>query len=265
MLTDTKYIPVVGETYTLFGDSESTGNYYRTIKDIVLLLINENPDIRHHIKNLRLYSRASFLKRIFSKDNYELPPDYEFIRKEIEELKTFTAPVKKHFDTMPYTKYFNRTISTLEFQYHLYMIEIELTNILNRENFINSNNKIALLPHCLRENIDLCKAKSDGTDFLCKHCKKSSCYVSKVSSMLEEKNITPYIWLEAELNKLVNDRHTGILGIACIVELTNGLRRCDKKRIPAVGIPLNANRCRRWMGDFYPTSVNLEQLEKLIS
>jgi hypothetical protein len=264
LLTNTKYIPVVGETYTLFGDSDSTDNYYRTIKDIVLLLINDNPDIRYHIKNIRLYSRASVIKRIFSKNYYELPPDYEFIRHEIEELKTFTVPIKEHFKSLPYSKYFNSTISALEYQYHLYMIEIELTNILNKEDYLNSKHKIALLPHCLRENIDLCKAKSDGTDYLCTHCKKS-CYVGKISTMLEERNITPYIWLEAELNKLVDDKDTGILGMACVVELTMGLRRCDKKGIPAVGIPLNANRCRRWMGDFYPTSVNLEQLEKLIS
>jgi len=265
LLTDTvKYIPVIGETYTLFGDSVSTDNYYRTLQDIVLLLMNDNPDIMYHIKNLRLHSKASFIRKMFSKKHYELPPDYEFIRHEIEELKTFTAPIKGHFKTLPYSKYFNNTISTLEYQYHLYMLEIELTNILNKEDFLKSEHKIALLPHCMRENIELCKAKSNGTDYLCKHCKKS-CYISQISVMLMKKNITPYIWLEAELNKLISDKHTGILGIACIPELTMGLRRCDKKGITAVGISLNANRCRRWMGDFYPTSVDLEQLEKLIS
>lgn len=264
LLTDTKYLPVTGETFSLFGNSISTENYYRTIQDIVLLLLNDNPDIRYHINNIRLHSNTSFIRRIFLKKHYEIPLDYEFIRHEIEELSTFTLPIKEHFKSLPAIKYFDSTISTLEYQYHLYMIEIELTNILNKKDFLNSERKIALLPHCLRENIELCKAKSDGTDYLCRHCKKS-CYVSQISKMLEDRNITPYIWLDADFNKLVNDKNTGILGIACIVELTMGLRRCDKKGITAVGIPLNANRCRRWMGDFYPTSVDLEQLEKLIS
>lgn len=47
------------------------------------------------------------------------------------------------------------------------------------------------------------------------------------------------------------------------------LVRCDElqtvlKIIPAVGIPLDANRCIRWMGSFHENSVNLEQLELLI-
>jgi len=34
--------------------------------------------------------------------------------------------------------------------------------------------------------------------------------------------------------------------------------------IPVLGLPLNANRCIRWMGQFHPTSVDLEELRKLI-
>jgi len=33
-----------------------------------------------------------------------------------------------------------------------------------------------------------------------------------------------------------------------------------KRKIPVVGIPLDANRCMRWMGRFEETSVNLERL-----
>jgi len=56
-----------------------------------------------------------------------------------------------------------------------------------------------------------------------------------------------------------------ILGIACIPELVNGLRRSAKLNVPAIGLPLNANRCIRWFGDFYPNSVSLAELEKLIN
>jgi hypothetical protein len=52
----------------------------------------------------------------------------------------------------------------------------------------------------------------------------------------------------------------GVLGIACIPELAWGMRACMKRKIPVVGIPLDANRCMRWMGRFEETSVNLERL-----
>jgi len=43
------------------------------------------------------------------------------------------------------------------------------------------------------------------------------------------------------------------------------MRNCQKKNLPVVGIPLDANRCVRWMGEFNPNSVNLEILGLLIS
>ena len=56
----------------------------------------------------------------------------------------------------------------------------------------------------------------------------------------------------------------GILGIACIPELAWGMKKCMKYKIPVIGLPLNANRCKRWWGEFFPNSVDLEELQKLI-
>jgi hypothetical protein len=38
-----------------------------------------------------------------------------------------------------------------------------------------------------------------------------------------------------------------------------------KRKIPVVGIPLDANRCMRWMGRFEETSVNLKRLGELVN
>ena len=48
-----------------------------------------------------------------------------------------------------------------------------------------------------------------------------------------------------------------VLGIACLPELINGMRDCGKNSIPVVGLPLNANRCIRWFGKFFPNSIDL--------
>jgi hypothetical protein len=60
-------------------------------------------------------------------------------------------------------------------------------------------------------------------------------------------------------------RSFGVLGIACIVELTWGMRNCSENGIPVVGIPLNANRCIRWFGQFFPNSIDLSELERLVA
>jgi hypothetical protein len=60
-------------------------------------------------------------------------------------------------------------------------------------------------------------------------------------------------------------RTFGVLGIACIPELTFGMRNCRRNNIPVVGIPLNANRCIRWFGEFFQNSVDLEELDRLVN
>jgi hypothetical protein len=62
-----------------------------------------------------------------------------------------------------------------------------------------------------------------------------------------------------------NHQTFGILGIACVPELVMGMRKCRKNGIPVVGIPLNANRCIRWFGEFHQNSVDLDELEKLFT
>jgi len=59
-------------------------------------------------------------------------------------------------------------------------------------------------------------------------------------------------------------RRNGALGIACVPELAMGMRLCIRLGIAPIGIPLDANRCARWMGKAQETSFNLRQLEDLL-
>ena len=42
------------------------------------------------------------------------------------------------------------------------------------------------------------------------------------------------------------------------------MRQCRRNNIPVPGIPLNANRCIRWYGEFFQNSIDLDELEKLL-
>jgi hypothetical protein len=69
------------------------------------------------------------------------------------------------------------------------------------------------------------------------------------------------------LFKILNSSHStiGVLGIACIPELVKGMQFCEKYDLPVVGIPLDANRCARWMGKFYDNTVNIKALNRLLN
>ncbi len=95
------------------------------------------------------------------------------------------------------------------------------------------------------------------------------CFIHLGSLLLKKYDINPYISVEMDQERLfrklkAEHPNIGALGIACIPELVRGMRLCIKLGIQPVGIPLNANRCRRWMKDTKESSYSLEELEGLI-
>ena len=265
--SDIQYLPVEGKTYSLFGDDTSTDNYYRVIKSLADKIM-EQYDITTVLETIRKYSpKKAHLRKIIAsgKVNTTISFCLNLIH---EPLKSYTVKTKEHLRHLPVTKLWDRRLATTEEQYHLFMLEIELTNRMNKYRFLRSDHKISLQPHCLRDLSASCKAAYNEFDFQCRVCSKA-CFQNQVSRILKENHIEPYIWMGASISKAAreayNDNKTfGILGIACIPELVFGIRKCLKYKIPAVGIPLNANRCARWFGEFHQNSVDLKELMQLL-
>ena len=184
------------------------------------------------------------------------------------ELSPYTKNTVHHLKSLPPFQIWDRVIRTTREQYHLFMLEVELTNRLFLDKFHRSDRRIALLPYCLQDWSVSCQSSPAGFDYQCRHCSRN-CYQNYVSAILKKNRIEPYIWQGGNLKNIVKatfkeGKSLGILGIACFPELIEGMRKCWKYQIPAIGLPLNANRCRRWFGEFYPNSVDLIELEKLV-
>ena len=148
---------------------------------------------------------------------------------------------------------------------------IELCNRLFADEFRGSVRKLAFLPHCLRDLEQECKAsaKDGDVDLVCRSCSKK-CGIHAASRALRHHGVEPYVWMGAPLKRLLRRLHeapggVGVLGIACVPELTFGMRMCRQAGVPVVGVPLNANRCLRWMGEFRETSFHLAALERLLA
>jgi hypothetical protein len=253
---------IEGKTYSLFGNKEDTVYFFSLIDSILDNLLTKYADGNDLLILLRDASKKRRYFVAFEEDNIGIAD----IKKE---LRQFTPGVEEHLKQQSFFRFSDGVMKLKEWQYHMYMLEFALVNRLNREKFCECRTKIALLPHCLRYTIENCKAESDDTDLLCKYC-SPKCYINEISVLLKEKDISPYIWMSANLKKIIKSGNPaintiGILGIACIPELINGMRSCFKKGIPVVGMPLDANRCARWMGDFYPNSINLDYLKTIIN
>ena len=194
------------------------------------------------------------------------------VRKILRELDIKLTPflpgVGEHLHNLSLADRLDRTIRTSKVQYLLYMLEIELTNRINQGEFSSSSWQMALIAHCLRDFRSDCRSENGDVESVCTGC-CPDCYVNLGSELLKRYRIHPYISVSMEhrsLFKKLRVRHPdmGVLGIACIPELVSGLRLCEELKIPAVGVPLDANRCSRWLGESLETTFNLEELERLI-
>jgi hypothetical protein len=263
-----KYQPVEGKTYSLFGHSDSTSGYYKLIRQLADDILSCY-DINFVIQTIgRSSSRKRYLQRLIK--NPESKSLISFCLNLVNpKLKQFTENTREHLRDLPITKFWDKRLSTTEEQYHLYMLEIELTNRLNKSLFMESDRKISLQPYCLQDFTANCKAKNNGFDSQCRFCSQN-CFQNHASKILKNNNVEPYIWMGASISKAAREadskKHTfGILGIACIPELVWGMRKCRGLNIPVVGIPLNANRCARWFGEFYQNSIDLNELIRLLN
>jgi hypothetical protein len=262
------YSHIEGKTYTLFGTSDSTSEYYITIRDLADRISALEPDTGELIKMLERYSaRKKVLKRALARKREGSLMD-NILNLIDPYLKKYTGSTEEHLKHIPLSKLWDRRIATSREQYHLYMLEAELTNRFNILRFRNAGRKVALLPYCLQDFTVDCRSEKVGFDYQCRHC-SSGCFQNHASNILRSNNIEPYIWQGGNMKQLAKEtlnekKSFGVLGVACLPELINGMRDCRKNNIPVLGLPLNANRCIRWFGKFYPNSVDLEELGRLV-
>lgn len=252
-----------GKTYSLFGNRKTTDEYYRVIRELTDLFLNKCPDEKRLLMQIRKAGGRVSLARDYDRALIS------FIKKTlIESMSLYTEAVKEHLRTLPLFQRTDSILRTKETQYHLYMIEIELVNRIYKEAFRKSEYKFALIAHCLRDFRPDCRSAKGDIESVCKGCTKE-CFVHLASLLLRKYDIHPYISLSMELDNLfkkIRSQHqsVGALGSACVPELASGMRLCIKLDIAPVGIPLDANRCSRWMGQAHESSFNLEELERLI-
>jgi hypothetical protein len=261
------YKPLQGKTYSLFSDEDNSDRYFAEIKRLADFFIQRFPDEKRLLALIQKAGKRSYLSGLTTTktDRQTL----QFVRQTLRQsLSVYTRKVKNHLRSLPLAKRTDPTLTTKEVQYHLYMLEIELVNRIYRSEFKRADYKFALLAHCLRDFRAKCRSIKGDIEAVCQRCTED-CLIHLGSVLLEKYGIKPYISVEIDQERLfkkLKQEHPsiGALGIACIPELAMGMRLCLRSGIPPVGIPLNANRCARWMSQAYETSFNVEQLEELL-
>lgn len=260
--------PFSGKTYTLYSSVDNTDAYFDRIRSVADLCLARHPDTTSLISIVQNAGRHKRrLKKLLSSP-LEVSLDSFLAHILRANLAEYTARVAGHLKELPLTKSWDRTIAMREEEYHLAMLEVELTNRLNVGSFRQCGTRLAFLPHCLHDLAADCHSVKRGEDYICKGCSKN-CNVNAVSKLLRRHGVMPYIWMTANLRALFKrlrkeGKKVGVIGVACIPELMHGMRMCMRAGVPVVGVPLDANRCARWWGEFHPNTINLRELETLL-
>jgi len=156
-------------------------------------------------------------------------------------------------------------------EYHLNMVGAEIMNRAFRERFINTSGKAVLFPACMRLlPIDECRGRTDGSGFHCVGC-TAECSVFKLTKLGREKGFdVQMVSHESSIsanhaNQINLKGDTGVVGVACVLNLISGGWLLDSMDIPAQCVFLDYCGCKNhWSREGIPTEINVEQLKRVL-
>ena len=117
--------------------------------------------------------------------------------------------------------------------------------------------KMVFVPQCIR-NIKKCRAKEFGSYYICVEC--GACKVSKISQAVTSLGYFGVRILKggSTIKKMIAElKPDAILGVACYFEGTQGIKECEKRKIPVYFYPLSKDGCEN-------TDLELDGLIKIM-
>ena len=141
------------------------------------------------------------------------------------------------------------------------LIDTQLKNVVNREEFLNTKQRALLLPHCARKYMDgRCKAefRADVPSYVCGRC-SPDCLVNQATQMAKKKGYDVYVLPGGSgiKNALSRKNYDGLVGVACTEEIKLGSKLLEGTPLKLQSVPLIKNGCSA-------TKFSLEALNRTL-
>lgn len=156
-----------------------------------------------------------------------------------------------------------------EVEYHLNMVGAAILNRVLKNDFHLTSNQTVLLPTCMSSGHP-CHAKRSGNDITCIHC-SAHCRISQITRKLEKEGIRAVLIPHSSkftewLKPYANQNETGLVGVACILNLLKGGYEMKNLNIPSQCVFLDNCGCKKhWNKEGIPTDLNFRQLQSILS
>ncbi len=162
--------------------------------------------------------------------------------------------------------YFFSTRSELE--YHLNMVFAQVMNNTLKPAFEKTVQKVVLLPTCMSLPHNKCQAKYLDGDLVCSHC-SSQCQINQIDSDLQKRGQSVVLIPHTSgftkfLKKWENNSDTGLVGVACTLNLIQGGYAMKNLHIPSQCVFLNHCGCKKHWLSGETTSIDQKQLNRIL-
>jgi hypothetical protein len=186
-------------------------------------------------------------------------------------LGSYTTNIDDFLSTQPAKYRFREDrifTGRTETEYFFNVFAAEIINRKLKAAFDATTEKVILLPTCMSKPLNgNCKAEKTGNRMICKGC-SAQCPISKIKREMESDqvsvNLIPHSSdFSAYLKYWRDQKTTGLVGVACILNLLSGGQQMQNLNIPSQCVFLNFSGCKKhWDSEGIPTEINIDQLRK---
>jgi len=154
-------------------------------------------------------------------------------------------------------------------EYIMNMIGAEILNRNMKKEFSAKRSKAVLLPTCMRNGKISCKAQSDGKELVCASC-SDLCNIGMVSAAMKSYSVKVYLIPHSSdfsrfLVKWKMNSDTGLVGVACVLNLLTGGYEMKRLGIISQCVFLNYSGCKKhWKKKGICTDININRLIELV-
>ena len=152
-------------------------------------------------------------------------------------------------------------------KYLLEMLSYKIYDKLNREAFNKTKNTLIIMPDCLSLHEYECLKTDDDYGNICESC-HAECQASEIAELAEKYNCR-VMFSKRSLSEQLKYHakelgDTSVIGIACIMMLSSGMRVAHENNIPSRGVLLNYTGCDHWNDEPFASEFSLHSLKQIL-
>jgi hypothetical protein len=151
------------------------------------------------------------------------------------------------------------------------LVGAEILNRAWREEFLSCQRHVVVLPGCARRHsAGRCQADGSHAEIRCRHCSVDCSVRVATHVAIRHGHQALAVVHGSDFSRFLSSPtpsggDVGIVGVACVPGLVGAGWRAHAQGLPAQCVLLNASGCKHWSSPSVPTSLDLDQLDRILT